>query len=147
MSIWKELYDIVEKEFSRWQARQHKQQALVFEVQSNLLFLAEALAAKLPTKQIVTGLERKAFDKALEQGLELDKRQVSQQTIGEFDEFKKYLGKDSEYLLKNAYAKMNALTKLVQADDSKDYDLKLKSLFRFMVLLAAHLEHKSLSRQ
>ncbi|WP_417762244.1 hypothetical protein [Shewanella sp.] len=144
MSIWKELYDIVEKEFGRWQNRQHKQQALLFEIQSNLLFLAEALQANVPADKIVAGLEHQAFDKALEQGLELDRRQVSVRTIGEFDEFKKYLGKDSVYMVKNAYAKMNALRKLVQADDQQDYDLKLKSLFRFMVLLLAHLEQKPL---
>ncbi|MCH1920781.1 hypothetical protein L9G15_15255 [Shewanella sp. A3A] len=146
MSIWKELYDIVEKEFGRWQNRQHKQQALLFEVQSNLLFLAEAIKAQLPASKIVAGLERKAFDKALEQGLELERRTVTRATIGEFVEFHKYLGKDSHYMVKNAYAKMNALSKLVQADSEQDYDLKLKSLFRFMVLLAAHLEQKPLSR-
>lgn len=146
MSIWKELYDIVEKEFGRWQNRQHKQQALLFEVQSNLLFLAEAIKAQLPASKIVAGLERKAFDKALEQGLELERRTVTQATIGEFVEFNKYLGKDSHYMVKNAYAKMNALSKLVQADSEQDYDLKLKALFRFMVLLAAHLEQKPLTR-
>ncbi|KFZ37507.1 hypothetical protein HR45_10895 [Shewanella mangrovi] len=146
MSIWKELYDVVEKEFSRWQSRQHKQQTLVFEIQSNLLFLAEALKAQLPAKQIVAGLEHKAFDDALAQGLTLDRRLVTSTTIGDFDEFKKYIGKDSTYMVKNAYAKMKTLSKLVQADSQANYDLKIKSLFRFMVLLAAHLDAKSLSK-
>lgn len=67
-------------------------------------------------------------------------------TIDGFDEFKKYVGKDTDYLVKNAYSKIGSLSKLVNSSRDKDHTLKIKSLFRFLMLLVAHIEGRSLTR-
>ena len=150
MSIWKELYDIFDKERSRWQKYSADKQALVFEIQTNLTFLADALQDETDQKKIIKGLERKVFDKAINNGFNFNsiaKAKVTNKTIGGFNEFKKYVGKDTAYLVKNAYSKMSSLSKLATEQSDKDYSLKIKSLFRFFVLLATHIEGRHLTRR
>lgn len=150
MSIWKELYDIIDKERSRLQKSSADKQALAFEIQSNLTFLADALQDEIHQTKIINGLDRKVFDKAIKDGFNFNtiaKAKVTNKTIGGFTEFKKYVGKDTAYLVKNAYSKMSSLTKLVSEPTDKDYSLKIKSLFRFFVLLATHIEGQHLTRR
>ncbi|MGY0615833.1 hypothetical protein [Vibrio sp. FJH11] len=149
MSIWKELYDIFDKERARWQTKSANKQALVFELQSNLSFLADALKNGLGQVNIVNGLERSVFEKSMQSGFSINSisnKKVTTKTIGGFAEFKKYVGKDTEYLVKNAYLKIGTLTKLVNSSDSKNYSLKIKSLFRFLMLLITHIEGRYLTR-
>jgi hypothetical protein len=150
MSIWKELYDIFDKERARWKTMNTNKQALVFEIQSNLTFLADALQNELSQTDIVKGLEVSVFERAMENGLSINsisKKKVTTKTIGDFAEFKKYIDKDTEYLVKNAYLKMGSLTKLVNSGDGKSYSLKFKSLFRFLMLLVTHIEERHLTRR
>jgi len=101
MSIWKELYDIFDKERSRWQKSGADKQVLAFEIQSNLTFLADALQDEMHQTKIINGLDRKAFDKAIKDGFNFNsiaKAKVTTKTIGGFTEFKKYVGKDTAYL-------------------------------------------------
>ena len=150
MSIWKELYDIIDKERTKWQKSGADKQALSFEIQSNLTFLADALQNKLSQKEIVKGLERSAFDKAIKDGFKFNsiaKAKVTIKTVGDFDEFKKYVGKDTAYLIMNVYSKINSLTKLVSENTEKNYSLKIKSLFRFFVFLSSHIEGRHLTRR
>ncbi|WP_445397942.1 hypothetical protein [Zobellella sp. An-6] len=149
MSIWKELYDIFDKERARWQSKNANRQALIFEIQSNLTFLADALQNELSDIDIAKGLERKAFDKSIESGFSINsisKEKVTARTIGDFDEFKKYIGKDTEYLVKNAYSKTGSLLKITSTPNSKNHSLKFKSLFRFLMLLVTHIEGRRLIR-
>jgi len=150
MSIWKELYDIFDKERARWQKNSVNKQTLVFEIQSNAIFLADALHNELSQTDMVKGLERAAFEQSMKDGFSINsisKKKVTAKTIGEFDEFKKYVGKDTEYLVKNAYSKMFSLAKLVNSGDGKNYSLKLKSLFRILILLITHIEGRHLTRR
>lgn len=151
MSIWKELYDIFDKERARWHSKNTSRQSLIFEIESNLAFLADAIQNKLNPIQITNGLERSVFDKSIESGFSLNSiskhRKVTINTIGGFDEFKKYVGKDTEYLVKNAYLKIGSLIKLVNSIGDKNSDLKFKSLFRFLMFLVAHIEGRHLSRR
>jgi hypothetical protein len=150
MSIWKELYDIFDKERAKWQKSGASKQALLFEMQSNLTFLADALQNELGQMEVVKGLERTVFEQSLKDGYNFNKisrQKVTDKTIDGFEEFKKYVGKDTDYLIKNAYSKMRSLTKLVNASSSKDHTLKIKSLFRFLMLLVAHIEGRPLTRR
>jgi len=150
MSIWKELYDIFDKERSRWKKSSADRQALVFEIQSNLTFLADALQGKINQKKVINGLDRKVFDIAIKDGFNFNsikKAKVTKKTIGGFSEFKKYIGKDTAYLVKNAYSKMSSLSKLVSEHSDADYSLKIKSLIRFFVLLMIHIEGQHLTRK
>ena len=150
MSIWKELYDIFDKERSRWQKSSANKQALQYEIQSNSTFLADALRDEIDQKKIIKGLECKVFDQAINDGFNFNsiaKSKVTEKTIGDFVEFKKYVGKDTAYLIKNAYSKMRSLNKLLSENTDKDYSLKIKSLFRFLVLLTTHIEGRHLTRR
>jgi hypothetical protein len=151
MSIWKELYDIFDKERARWHSKNASKQSLIYEIQSNLAFLADAIQNELNPVAMTKGLERSIFDKSMENGFALNSisknKKVTTNTIGGFDEFKKYVGKDTEYLVKNAYLKIGVLVKLVNSSGDKDSDLKLKSLFRFLMLLVTHIEGRHLTRR
>ncbi|CAH0993061.1 hypothetical protein SIN8267_03200 [Sinobacterium norvegicum] len=143
MSLWKELYDIVASERSRLQSKDANKQAVLFELKSNLDFLADGLKNDIAANKLVLGLECQAFDQGITRGFSLNSlanRKASAKTVAGFAEFKKYIGKDSEYLINNAYLKIASLKKLVQADNKKDYSLKVKSLFRFLVFVVVHIE-------
>lgn len=149
MSIWKELYDIFDKERSRLQNVKTDKQALAFEIQSNLDFLADALQNKIDQNKIIKGLEHKIFDKAIADGFDFNSirnSKVTKKTVGGFSEFKRYIGKDTAYLVKNVYSKMSSLNKLISEQDDKDYSLKIKSLFRLFVFLLIHIEGQYLTR-
>lgn len=150
MSIWKELYDIFDSERARWQSKTASKQSLAFEIQTNLAFLADALQNDLDQVAMAKGLERSNFDESIKNGFSINsisKKKLAAKTTGGIDEFKKYIGKNTEYLVKNAYIKMGSLTKLVNADGGKDYSLKFKSLFRFLILLVAHIEGRHITRR
>jgi len=150
MSIWKELYDIFDKERARWESKSTNKQALVFEIQSNLTFLADALQGEYSQTDIIKGLERSVFDRSIESGFlinTISKKKITAKTIGGFDEFKKYINKDTEYLVANAYSKISSLSKLVKLGNGKDNSLKFKSLFRFLVLLVTHIQNQNLTRK
>ena len=150
MSIWKDLYDIFENERSRWQKKGANKQALTFEIQCNLGFLADALHSQLSQTEIIKRLEHSVFDQSISNGFSINsirKKQVTDKTVGDFDEFKKYVNKDTEYLVKNSYSKIRSLSKLINANSNKDYSLRIKSLFRFLMLLVAHLEDRPLTKK
>ncbi|MFB2728467.1 hypothetical protein ACE02H_13455 [Shewanella mangrovisoli] len=150
MSIWKELYDIFDKERSRWQQSTAGKQAISFELKANLGFLADALSSGLPQQAIIQGLECTLFEAKIKEGLSmtsLNRRKVTLEFIGEFTEFAKYVGKENAELVENAYSKIKSLQKLASAKPDNNYDLKIKSLFRFLVFTVAHLEERPLTRQ
>lgn len=150
MTIWKELYDIFDRERDRWQKKSAGRRALDYEIRSNLVFLGAALKSKLPSAHIVAGLERSVFERSLAEGVDFNvlcKGRVTEDFVGGFDEFKKYVGKDTDYLVKNAYARMNTFAKVVEGRPDEDHALKIKSLFRFLVMLAMHIEGRSLKRR
>jgi hypothetical protein len=151
MSIWKELYDIFDKERARWHSKNANKQSLIFEIENNLAFLADAIPNKLNPIQITNGLERSVFDKSMESGFSFNSisknKKVTINTIGDIDEFKKYVGKDTEYLVKNAYLKISSLIKLANSSGDINLDLKFKSLFRFLMLLVAHVTGRHFTRR
>lgn len=149
MTIWKELYDIFDRERERWQKKSAGRRALDYEIRSNLAFLGAALKSRLSSAEIVAGLERAVFERSLAEGVDfnsLRKGRVTEDFIDGFDEFKKYVGKDTEDLVTNAYARMNFLAKVVKGRPDDDHSLKIKSLFRFLVMLVMHLEGRKLKR-
>lgn len=150
MSIWKELYDIFDKERSRWQQSSAGKQAISFELKANLGFLADALSSGLPQQAIIQGLECSLFEAKIKEGLSLsslNRRTVTLKFIGKFAEFAKYVGKENCELVENAYSKIKSLQKLALAQPDGNYDLKIKSLFRFLVFLVAHLENRPLDQK
>ena len=149
MSIWKELYDIFDKERSRFEKKGTDKQSVTFEIQKNSTFLADALQNNVTQEIIIKGLEHFAFDNAIKTGFDFNSianTRLKDTEVDGFDEFNKYIGKDTAYLIKNTYSKISSLKKLVKVSRNKNYSLKLKSLFRFYVLLISHVEGKPLVR-
>ena len=135
MSIWNTLYSIFEKERELLTKSQASKQALTFEIQSNLIFLADAIKNGLAQPLIINGLEHQIFDNALISGYNfnsLNNKKIQLTMVKDFAEFHKYIGKDSQYLIHNAYSKIKSLKKLNQSDSTNNLTLKLKSLFRFL---------------
>ncbi|SET74025.1 hypothetical protein [Thalassotalea agarivorans] len=115
MTIWKELYEIFVKERQRWHDLSGDKQTLAFEIKANLTFLADGFANKSTAKQLIVGLEDKAFKQMLSKNGDFNRLQTKKlniATIGRYAEFKKYVGKDTQYLINNAYARLISLKKL-----------------------------------
>ncbi len=147
MSIWKDLYSIFNQERSRWQKQAADSQALQVELKTNLTFLADALANNLEQTKTIAGLGSKYFEIFIKDNSNfnsLQKRALQKRTIAEFSEFEKYLGKDTQYLVRNLYSKIFAIRKLHKQDPKQDCSLRLKALFRFMMLTLAHIDGKNL---
>lgn len=149
MSIWKDLYELFASERHRWQSQDALKNTLLFEIQSNIEFLGDALENGTDQNSIIQNLEMSAFEKILKSGTSINsicKKTIRPETIGEFNEFKKYLGKDTQYLVKNAYSKIQTLKKLSAVNNSDDYGRKLKALLRFLILLFTHIEQRKLPK-
>lgn len=160
MSLWKELYDIIDKERGRWLQTSAEKNALYFEIKANLAFMMDALETGLDEQMIVAGFETKAFEKALVTGIELPAKTgktVPNSFIGKYKEFKPYIGQDSRFLIERLYLKISALQRVVRSSQAAQTTrraknalpvstLKLKSLFRFLVFVVAFLDNKPLAQ-
>ena len=147
MSIWKELYEIYISERSRWQANSQGKRALQFELSHNMTLLAEGLQQHTAQAALIAGLEVTAFQQAMQTGLNLaamGRGKVAAKNVGDYREFKRYLGKQADELIINLYARIRTLQKLSTAEPQRDYALKLRSLLRFMVFITLYLQDKPL---
>lgn len=150
MSIWQDLYKIFDTERNRWQKQAADTQALHVELKTNLAYLADALSNDIDHGKIIEGLGSKYFEIFIKQNTNfnsLQKKSLQKKTIGDFAEFEKYLGKDTQFMIRNVYSKVYALRKLKTSSPKHDYSLRLKALFRFMMLTLAHIDGKSLKRK
>jgi hypothetical protein len=145
MSLWKVLFDFVDKERSRFDNVRHDTHALQFEIESNIHFIVDGLAQQLSAAEIIKGLETQAFDKAILSGLHISQAKLVPRTIEGYKEFDKYLGEPSGVLIKKLYIKITVLKKLIHAG-KLDQDLKLKALFRLLMLVHFHLADKPLPK-
>ncbi|AZG74377.1 hypothetical protein [Shewanella livingstonensis] len=145
MSLWKTLFDFVDKERTRFDNVRHDTHALQFEIESNIHFIVDGLALKLSAADIINGLETKAFEHAMSSGLRIRQATLSTKIIEGYKEFDKYLGEPSDVLVKKLYMKITVLRKLINAG-KLDQDLKLKSLFRLLMLVHFHLAAKPLPK-
>lgn len=111
MSIWKELYDVFSKERARFEKKSANKQSVTFEIQKNATFLADALQNNVAYKTIISGLEHSAFDDAIKSGFNFNaiaNSRLKRKNIQGFDEFNKYIDKDTAYLVKNTYSKISS---------------------------------------
>ncbi|MGX9461766.1 hypothetical protein ACWXWU_11060 [Shewanella sp. A14] len=145
MSLWKILFDFVDKERTRFDNVRHDTHALQFEIESNIHFIVDGLAQKLCAADIIKGLETQAFDKAMLSGLHIRQAKLAPQTIDGYKEFDKYLGEPSDVLVKKLYMKITVLKKLINAGKFEQ-GLKLKALFRLLMLVHFHLADKPLPK-
>jgi len=81
----------------------------------------------------------------MQSGLHIRQAKLAPRTIDGYKEFNKYLGHQSAVLVKNLYMKIVVLRKLINAG-KVEQDLKLKALFRFLMLVHFHLADKPLPK-
>jgi hypothetical protein len=145
MSLWKVLFDFVDKERTRFDNVRHDTHALQFEIEANIHFFVDGVAQAVSTADIINGLETKAFEHAMLSGLHIRQGKLASPTIEGYKEFDKYLGEPSDVLVKNLYLKITLLQKLINAGKF-DQDRKLKALFRLLMLVHFHLANKPLPK-
>lgn len=71
MSIIQDLYNIYDKERSKYLARKSSQNQLLIELQRNLAFIREGLREELPQKTIIDGLDDQQFRLATRRNVSL----------------------------------------------------------------------------
>lgn len=143
MSLWKILFDFVDKERTRFDKIRNDTNALQFEIESNIHFIVDGFAEQLTAADIVNGLDSKAFEQAMQLGFSISQRKLTPKVIHGYREFDKYVGQQSDQLVKNVYMKITVLRKLIRAG-KLEQDLKVKALFRLLMLVHFHLADKPL---
>ena len=147
MSIIQDLYNIYDKELSRYRAKKSSRSRLLIEMQQNLAFLREGLREGLPHAAIAAALENAEFHAAHKEGANLaslQKKKLSRATYAGIREFDRYLGWDSERLINNVYERIVTLKKLAAGSKTVDLHVRLTTLFKFLMVVLAHLEARNL---
>ncbi|AKH20699.1 hypothetical protein [Sedimenticola thiotaurini] len=147
MSIIQDLYLIFDKEYARHRERRCSKNLLVLELRHNLAFLRAGLAEQLPGTTIVAGLEQAQYRQATEKGTALNaiqKRRLARRTYGGIREFEKYHDWSTEQLIHKAYERIAVLKKLDLDAGSVNVRARLQYLFKFLMLLIAHIDGETL---
>lgn len=148
MTIIQDLYAIYDKESTKYLARRSSQNRLLIEIQRNLAFLREGLRERLDQRSIVDGLEDEQFRDAGRQGLDLgavQKRRLAAVTYGGIREFDRYRDWETAKLIENLYERIAVLKKLAAGGPKIDLGARLMTLFKFMMVVLAHIEGRQLT--
>ena len=148
MSIISDLYLIFDNEREKYVATQSSKNLVLRELAENLAFLRESLAEKLEGPEIVAGLVNAQLDRAIEAGLNfntIQNRSLSKKTYGGAREFDKYNGWSTEKLVYKAYERLSILKKLQASSAKIDIHARLQNLFKYLMILMAHIDGKQLS--
>ncbi|MBN2398372.1 MAG: hypothetical protein JXI32_08320 [Deltaproteobacteria bacterium] len=147
MSIVQDFYTIYDRESGKYRDQRSSTNRVVLELSRNLSFLREGLAENLDSAAIVAGLEDEQFRKASEKGTNLNaiqKRTLDRDTYGDAKEFEKYRGWSTEKLINNAYERVATIRKLGAGSRTIDMTSRLQYLFKYLMVLIAHLEGRRL---
>lgn len=148
MSIIQDLYHIFDKEYAKYIARKSAKNLIVLELSRNLAFLREGLAENLDGRAIIDGLEASRYHKAIAEATNLNalqKKPLSKNTYGGVNEFARYKGWTTEKLIHNAYERIATLKKLNTNSASIDITSRLQYLFKYLMVVMAHIEGKALT--
>lgn len=143
MSIIQELYNIYDREQSKYLERKSSQRLVVLELSGNLAFVREGLAEKLAPAAIVAGLSDGRYHNATERGVDLNaiqKKALARSTFDGMKEFDRYQGWSTEKLINNAYERIATLRKLNTDRGNVDLEARLKYLFKYLMVVMAHIK-------
>lgn len=147
MSIIQDLYTIYDKELARYRSRKSSGSRLLIEMRHNLGFLREGLREDLAHAAIVKGLEDRQFHAACKQGLRLDglqRKKLQAATYAGIREFERYRGWTTGRLIENVYERIATLKKLAAGATDVDLHQRLRTLFKFLMVVVAHVEGRTL---
>lgn len=147
MSIIQDLYNIYDKEQAKHRAQKSSTNRLLIEMRQNLAFLREGLREGLPQQTIIAALEDAQYRAACKQGTNLgalQKKKLASSTYAGIREFDRYRGWDTTRLIGNLYERVATLKKLSSGSDSINLRQRLSTLFKFLMVVLAHLEARQL---
>jgi hypothetical protein len=147
MSIVQDLYNIYDKEQAKHRAHKSSTNRLLIEIRQNLAFLREGLREGLPQQAIIAALEDAQYRAACKQGTNLgalQKKKLASATYAGIREFDRYEGWDTARLIGNLYERIATLKKLSSGSNSLDLRQRLTTLFKFLMVVLAHLEARQL---
>ena len=148
MSIIQDLYNIFDKEYSKYLTRKSSKNLLVIEISQNLSFIREGLASNVDAGYIINGLENGKFNNANMSATNynsIQKKKLAKITYGGAKEFDKYRGWSTEKIVNKAYERIDTLKKLNLCNKKINIHSKLQYLFKFLMVLIAHIEEKHLT--
>lgn len=148
MSIIQDLYSIFDKEYAKHITRKSSKNLLVIEISQNLSFMREGLAGNLNASSIIDGLDNDQFKKANDKATNfnsIQKKKLAKKTYDGAKEFDKYHNWTTERLINKAYERINTLKKLNVDKDKINIHSRLQYLFKYLMVLMAHIEGKHLT--
>ncbi|MCG6966566.1 MAG: hypothetical protein LJE59_08645 [Chromatiaceae bacterium] len=147
MTIIQDLYNIYDKEAEKYRLRRTSQGLLLAELRRNLAFLREGLREGLSHTAIIDGLEDEQYRAVGKQGVrigDLQKKRLARGTYAGIREFERYRDWDTGKLIDNAYERIAILKKLARGSAQLELQPRLATLFKFLMVLLAHLEGRAL---
>ncbi|MDQ6959282.1 MAG: hypothetical protein Q9M24_09260 [Mariprofundaceae bacterium] len=148
MSIIQDLYNIFDKEYAKHISRKSSKNLVVIEISQNLSFIREGLVSDIKASNIIKDLDTAQYKKATAEGVNLNsiqKKRLIKKTYGGAKEFEKYHNWTTEKLINKAYERIDTLKKLNINKENMNINSKLQYLFKFLMVLMAHIEEKHLT--
>jgi len=148
MTIVQDLYNIYDKESAKYRSRRSSHDQLLRELRHNLAFLREGLRERLAPATVIAGLEDEQYREAGKQGVGLgsmQRRRLARATYAGIREFERYRDWDTARLIDNVYERIAILKKLAAGSAEVDLQPRLVTLFKFLMVLLAHLENRQLT--
>jgi len=148
MSIIQDLYNIFDKEYAKYISRKSSKNLIVIEISQNLSFMREGLAGVLEASSIINGLDTDQYKKATAAGINfnsIQKKKLTKKTYSGAKEFYKYHNWTTEKLINRAYERIDTLKKLNVDKGKINISSRLQYLFKYLMVLMAHIEEKHLT--
>lgn len=147
MTILNDAYALYDNEQSKFVQRRAFKNTVAIELSENLDFIKDALDEKISSVSIVSQLEDKEYRSAMAAGFDLNSlmdASLNTKTYNDIKEFERYKGWDTEKLIVNAYKRMSTINKIIAADESVDITKKLQYLFKYILIVVAHITNSTI---
>lgn len=142
MTLLQDAYQLYDGENTRLARRRAFQNTVVIELNENLAFLREALREGVTGPATVAQLDDAEYRKAISEGFDLNTIQADVLQVTTYAgarEFDVYKNWDTDRLIQNVYARITTLKKLGAADPRIDLTRRLQSLFKYVMVVVAHI--------
>jgi len=121
------------------------QRSLLLELEGNIRLALIGKKGSISPEKLVVKLETRAIQQALESGFNFNRLKsgkVRKQVAGDSASMNRYVGWSTEKLFTNLYLRIRELQNIVDLDSGEGYfrvAIRLKNLFRMMLLIARHI--------
>lgn len=121
------------------------QRSLLLELEGNIRLALIGKKGNVSPEKLVAKLETRAIQQALESGFNFNRLKsgkLRKQVAGESALMQRYVGWSTEKLFTNLYLRTRELQHIVDLDSGDSYfrvAIRLKNLFRMMLLIARHI--------